>query len=184
MQDKLNSTFAPRGGVIARPGFGEQGVAPHFVYTLTCRDKAGNVKWVEEFKNLVTTAGKNHLLDTYFEGAAYTAAFFLGLIDASGYTAVDAADTMASHAGWTEATQYDEATREALSFAAAAAGSKATDVVAAFTINATKTIKGAFVCTNNTKGGTTGTLYSAGAFAADRSLVAADVLEVTVTMTA
>jgi len=54
---------------------------------------------------------------------------------------------------------------------------------ATFSINATATIGGAFLTSNNTKGGTTGILFSASDFAApgDRSVVSGDTLSVTYT---
>jgi hypothetical protein len=39
-------------------------------YTAECLDANGNVKWSEEFDNLVTTEGKNHLLNHGIAGPA------------------------------------------------------------------------------------------------------------------
>ncbi len=94
---------------------------------------------------------------------------------------------MASHAGWAEVTAYDESTREALVLGSIASqsvnnsGSKAS-----FTISTdSTTVGGAFLTTNNTKGGTSGTLYGVGAFTgADKSTDDGDTLNVTVTLTA
>lgn len=148
-------------------------------YTVECFDAAGNLKWSDQIKNLVVTVGKNDLLDKYFSGSAYTAAWYLGLINSGGTYA--AADTMSSHAGWTEATGYAAATRPAPSWGAASAGSKATTATA-FSINATATIGGAFLTSNNTKSGTTGILYSAGNFTGgNRSVASGDTLNVTYT---
>lgn len=153
-------------------------------YRVECVGADGQVKWVDYIDNLVTTVGKNDLLDKYLAGSAYTAAWYLGLISATGYTAVAAGDTSASHAGWTESTAYSNATRPAPSWGSASAGSKASTATA-FTINATDTIKGAFLISNSTKGGTTGVLYSAGLFAAgDRSVINGDTLNVTYTASA
>lgn len=118
----------------------------------------------DEFTNQITTVGKNDLLDKYFAGSAYTAAWYMGLVDVDSFSAYAAGDTMASHAGWVESTEYTEANRLTVSFAAASAGAKATSVSCDFSINATTGIQGAFIVTNNTKGGTTGILYSAGTF--------------------
>jgi len=60
--------------------------------------------WRDEVaRNLVTTVGKNYLLDNGLAGSSYTAAFYLGLISSTSYSAVAAGDTMSSHAGWLEA---------------------------------------------------------------------------------
>jgi len=151
------------------------------VYTATCYDAQGNLKWTDTYSNLVTTVGKNDLLDKYLAGSAYTAAWYLGLISLTGYTAVAVTDTMASHAGWTEDIGYSNATRVAPSFGAASAGSKATTATA-FNINATTTIKGTFLTTVATKSGTTGILYSAGLFTGgDKAVASGDTLNVTYT---
>jgi hypothetical protein len=57
-------------------------------------------------------------------------------------------------------------------------------VTASFNINATSTVGGAFLVSNSTKGGTTGTLYSAADFGSpgDRAVVNSDVLTVTYTL--
>ena len=54
-----------------------------------------------------------------------------------------------------------------------------------FTMNASGTIAGAFVTTDNTKNGTSGTLFSAGNFTVgDRAVVSGDTLNVTYTFSA
>lgn len=135
----------------------------------------------EEVVNTVMTGGKNDLLDKYFAGSAYTAAWYMGLINNSGFSAIAAGDTMSSHAGWSETASYDESTREAITFASASSGSKASSADCQFTISATVTVNGVFITSNSTKSGTTGILYSAASFSAARSLVDNDVLQVGVT---
>jgi hypothetical protein len=154
-------------------------------YEIECRDKNGNLKWVEKFTNLVTTEGLNDSLDKHLKGSNYSAAWYLGLSGASPVFA--AGDTMASHAGWTEVTAYSESTRPALVFGSVAAGSVNNSASkASYTVNADNTqIGGAFIVSNNTKDGTSGVLYGGGAFAGgNKTLSNGDTLSVTVTCTA
>ena len=155
----------------------------HGKYLVQCFDKDGNLKWEDTIENVVCTGGKNDALDKYLAGSAYTAAWYLGLISATGYTTGPAAgDTMASHGGWQEDQNYSAGTRPAPTFAAASGGSKSTSSAVSYSINATTTIKGCFLTSNNTKGGTTGILYSAGTFSnGDKSVGNGDTLNVTYT---
>ena len=135
-------------------------------------------------KNGVTTVGLNDMLDDYFRGTAQISTWYAGLVDNAAFTALAAADTMASHTGWSESTAYSNANRITYSPAAASGGIITnTASVAAFSINATATIKGAFLTSNNTKAGTTGTLFSTGAFDATQAVVNADTLNITYELT-
>jgi hypothetical protein len=114
--------------------------------------------------------------------------WYLGLITGPGSgTTIIAANTMSSHAGWTENTGYSNATRPAATFGTATTADPSvidnSASPASFSINATSTIAGAFLVNNSTKGGTTGTLFSASDFQSpgDRSVVSADTLNVTYT---
>lgn len=154
-------------------------------YEIECRDKNGNLKWVEKFTNLVTIEGLNDSLDKHLKGSNYSAEWYLGLTGANPVFA--AGDTMASHAGWTEVTAYSESTRPALVFGSVAAGSVDNSASkASYTVNADNTqIGGAFIVSNNTKGGTSGILYGGGAFAGgNKTLSNGDTLNVTITCTA
>ena len=132
-------------------------------------DKYGKLKWREVVWNTVVNVGLDDVLDKYFKGSTYTAAHYVGLTDST--PTVAAGDTMASHAGWTEIQTYSEAVRQTLTLGTVSSQSVDNSASkAVFSINGTATVGGAFVTTNNTKGGTTGTLYGAAAFTAgDRS---------------
>ena len=56
--------------------------------------------------------------------------------------------------------------------------------VMVFTMSATVTIKGGFLISNNTKGGTTGTLFATGLFGSAQALVSGQSLKVTYTCSA
>lgn len=190
MSGKADARFGA--GLIMAPSLIERIEAPRMHYGFRCFDEFNNLKWEDEFDNLVTTQGKNDLLDKYFKGSSYTAAWYVSLIDAdTNWSAVAAGDTAAQingSNGWDEAATtnatYSNANRVTLTLGTPSAGSVDNSASTAdFTINATNSIKGAFVISNNTKDGTTGILYSAGAFAADRAVVNGDTLKVTITLT-
>lgn len=132
-------------------------------FEVVCRDAHGREKWRDTIENLVVNAGLNYLLDTGLSGATQITSWFVGLT--AGSPSPAAADTMASHGGWTEVTAYDEANRQAWSEGGAASQSITNSgSPAVFTVNANGTvIGGLFLTSNNTKGGSTGTLYGVGA---------------------
>lgn len=173
--------------VTRHAGFSESAKAGG-VYTVQCHDANGNLKWEASSHNLVVNVGLKDMNDKYFSGSAYTAAWYLGLITGPGSgTSYSASDTMSSHAGWTEDTNYSQSTRPACSFGAASTADPSvitnSGSPASFSINGTTTIAGAFLTSDNTKGGTTGILFSESDFQSpgDRSVVSGDTLTVTYT---
>jgi hypothetical protein len=94
---------------------------------------------------------------------------------------------MASHAGWTEVTAYSQSTRPACSFGSPTSADPSvitnSGSPATYSINGTTVVGGAFLTSDNTKGGTTGILFSAADFGSpgDRSVVSGDTLTVTYT---
>ena len=169
--------------LIARPSLVEETHACG-AYTVECIGADGQVKWTDSFPNLVTTVGKNEMLDKALAGVTYTAAWYLGLVTGpgSGNTYL-AANTASSHAGWTEAVPYSNSTRPAASWSAASGGAKSSTATS-FTINASATVAGAFLINDSTKSGTTGVLFSVGNFSGgDRTIASGDTLNVTYTAT-
>ncbi len=136
-------------------------------------EKLLEVAWVDEFDNLVLTLGKNYLFDNGLAGSAYTAAFYLGLVDGGTTPTFAAADSASSHAGWTENTGYTTpANRGTAAWSAAASGAKALSAAISFSgWSAAGTIAGALLATVATKGATTGVIYSAGAFTGGNAAV-------------
>ena len=159
-------------------------------YIVECFDKDGKLKWTAETPNLVVNVGLQYMAGTALTSTAQITTWYIGLYGSGATNTPNAGDTMSSHGaagsgGWTEVTDYTEATRPAATFAAATNANPSvvtnTASKAVFSINGTTTVGGAFLTSNNTKSGTTGTLFSAADFQApgDRSVVSGDVLNVT-----
>jgi len=156
------------------------------VYTFQCHDKDGKLKWEESTHNLIVNQGLQSMVSVYLDGATQITTWYMGLITGpSSGTTIAAGDTLASHAGWTEYTDYS-GTRPAVTFGTATtADPSVIDNSAAknqFTISGSGgVVAGAFLC--NVSSGTSGTLFSASDFQSpgDRTVVAGDVLTVTYT---
>lgn len=153
------------------------------VYYFRCYDKDGNLKWEDKAENLVVNEGLQDMNNKYFKGTSYTAAWYLGLITGPGSgTTIAAADTLASHAGWTEDTNYS-GNRKSVTFGTPSTADPSvvsnSGSAAQFSINGTTTIAGAFLASVDT--GTSGILFSASDFQSpgDRSVVNGDTLNVT-----
>jgi hypothetical protein len=181
--EKIVPRDAVSAGLVSRPQMTEH-MEVHGRFRVECiRAGETEVDWVEEFDNLVVDIGKASLLDKFLGLQAAHSAIHMGL--KSSGTAV-AADTMASHASWTEPAIV--AARLVPAFSAATGGSKPTSSAVAFSINSgtNTTVAGVFVVMSGTSAvaNTTGTLYSAGDFASTKTVSSGDTLNVTYTATA
>jgi hypothetical protein len=179
---------------------GDETVGIAGTYLVECRDAEGNIKWADQFPNLVNAIGKQLMLDTLLKGSAYTVVGpFLGLVSGASPTFGTGTDTMTSHAGWTEFTNYTvggSAVRGTAVFASAtSSGSTPSNVTTSTASAITYTITGAggtvggcFLCTGtgavSTQSNTAGTLYSAGAFSTAKVVTAGDTVSVTYSSTA
>lgn len=182
--ERAKSTDLAAAGLIANSGSSEH-LSATGKYVVECFDSEGKLKWVAETPNLVVNIGLQYMAGVGLTSTTQITLWYIGLYGAGASNTPAAGDTAASHAGWTENTNYSEANRPTATFAAATNANPSvvtnTASKAVFTMNATTTIGGAFLISNNTKGGTTGTLFSAADFQSpgDRSVVSGDVLNVT-----
>lgn len=157
------------------------------VFTITCIGADGEVRWAEEFKNLITDQGKRHLLDHGIGGPASAVTARMSLITSG--TPV-AGDTYATHAGFTELGSGVVAARGTPVFGAASGSGTVSKGASAlnFSVIGTGTIIG---CAINLVVGTVGNLgvvadtatagailYSAGTFTS-KSVTSGDALSVT-----
>lgn len=149
-----------------------------------CRNADGDELWSLEFDNLLTTIGKNFLLDQGLAGSGYTAVDYMGLISSVSYTAVAAADTMVSHSGWLEAGSTNAPTysgsRATCAWSAASGGVKALSAGLTFTFTGSGTVQGAFIVVGSgasaTLMNTGGTLYAAGALGTPQPVISTNTL--------
>ena len=184
--EKVKAVDTVGGGLIANTGSSE-GAKATGKYTVECYDKDGNLKWVAETPNLVVNVGLQYMAGSALTSTSQITTWYLGLYGAASSNNPAAGDTMGTHAGWTEVTDYSQSTRPTATFASATNANPSvvtnTASKAVFSINATTTVGGAFLTSDNTKGGSTGTLFSAADFQApgDRSVVNGDTLNVTYT---
>lgn len=114
--------------------------------------------------NGVTVVGKNHILDVYFGNATPVTQidpWYIGLIKQSPTPVLSENDTLASHAGWTEATGYS-GNRKEWDDADAASKIKGTTAASTFVFTGDDTIHGLFIASAAT--GTTGILWATGSF--------------------
>lgn len=174
-------------GTLVRGGAAAENVKATGAYVVQCHGADGQLKWEERMDNLVVNVGLQDMSQKYFAGSGYSATWYLGVYGPGSTNNPAASDTMSSHAGWTEVTAYSQSTRPVCTFGTATTANPSVSTnsasPASFTINATTTIGGAFLTSNSTKGGTTGTLFSAADFSSpgDRSVVSGDTLTVTYT---
>ena len=155
------------------------------IFIAQCYDRDGNLKWESKSPNLVVNQGLQDMNSKYFLGSGYTATWYVGIYGAAASNNPAAGDTAASHAGWTEVTDYSQANRPTAVFATPSLADPSVITNAAstatFSITSTVTVGGAFLISNNTKGGTSGILFSASDFQSpgDRAMVSGDTLQVT-----
>jgi hypothetical protein len=152
-------------------------------YDVRCYDADGNQLWREQFHNLITTAGKNLILDSALKTGVTSPAFYIGLKNTG--TAL-AADTMASHSSWTENQHYSQSTRVAWTPGSIVSGSvDNSGSVATFTVSGSSnpdTYYGAFMVNQSTKGGSTGTLLSVGDFSVAQPGIDGNTITVQITI--
>lgn len=140
---------------------------------------------VEAYSNVVVNLGRDFALDTLLRGSSYTAACYLGLC---GTGTKAAADTQASHAGWSEvgganAPAYT-GDRKTITFNAAS-GQSITHTAVTYAFTSGGTVAGSFLNLGGsaTKDSTTATLFSAGNFTGgDKVVASSDTIDVTYTL--
>jgi len=163
-----------------------------------CRDAQGNLKWTEEFPNLVVAVGKQLMLDTLLKGSSYSVTGpYLGLTNASlTPAATDVMSTIVPSKEFTAYTVGGSAVRGTAVFASSTStGSTPSNVTSSTASAITYTITGAggtvYGCflvlgsgASSTQSNTGGTLYSEGNFSVAKTTTAGDTISVVYSTTA
>lgn len=154
----------------------------HGDWSIRCYDKNGELKWVDDFENMVVNQGLNHLLDVTFHGATQVTTWYIGLLAASpspqaGWTATDITSN--------DFANYAESDLQAF-VESAPSGQSITNSAnkASFTINANgSSVGGCYLISTNAKSSPSGIVYCAGAFATgNKACDDGDTLQVGVTL--
>jgi hypothetical protein len=192
--DKFGMGDSVDASVTRNAGSGEE-FGLNGVYTFTCYDQDGNVKWEDAFENLTTNVGRQNLLDSYFANTG-GGAVVMGLMTNNAVPASIPAytDTQASHAGWFEAGAANaptySGTRKTPAFSTATNANPSvlsTSAAVVFSMTGSGTVTGAFINIGGTStiDNTTGTLFSAGNFTAgSKTVTSGDTINVTYTLSA
>lgn len=169
---------------------GFSGIADSFglggYYEVECYDKDGNLRWKDIAKNILPTTNLNDVLNVYWGAGSQSTTWYLGMVDNAGFSAFASTDTAASHAGWTENTNTSLTARPVWTPGAAASASISNPTAVTIPMNpsTTCTIKGFFLSTSNTLGGTAGMLSAEAALGTPQLCNNGDTLKLTYTLNA
>ena len=146
--------------------------------------------WVEHWRrdrmidkffvpNGICNGGIDDILGVYFDADSQSANWYLGLINNSPTPTLAATDTLASHSGWSEFTNYT-GSRQEWAPDTPSSQSITNSVLVVFPITASATIHGFFCCSVAT--GTSGILWATAAFATAQAVLNGDNLKITYTV--
>ncbi len=152
-----------------------------FVYTVEhIRD--GNVIDTEVVHNLVPDEGIEYILRGALLSGTPITSWSVAIFEGN-YTPTTSVTAVTVTAASTECVSYSGTTRVGWTGAYAAGTADNSASKAEFTMTADKTVYGAFLVSNNTKGGNTGTLLSIARFNSPKSLETTDILRITAGIT-
>jgi len=163
------------------------------LWDFECFGRSGQLKWSEKSPNMVVNEGLDKLLGVMFAAATQLTAWHVGLVNGASVTPAAGWIYTGIGSSFTENTTYTASERQDFTPGAVSgqsvsnSGSKASFTVSG---SAAITVCGAFLCAgpnSHTKGNNSGgnTLYCISQFTSGaKTLDPADVLKVTVTLTA
>jgi hypothetical protein len=152
-----------------------------FVYTYQCFDKERKLKWELREENLIPNVGRDYFLNAALNGGTQYNTWYIGLYEADRTPVV--ADTMATlMADCQEITTYVSvggARLELIDDPLSNGVWSNIGTVAEFTFNASKTVRGGFVCSNASQGSSAGLLLSAVKNSTAKGVDSGEILRVT-----
>jgi hypothetical protein len=155
-------------------------------YHVEIFDADYRLKYSDDFLNLVTTEGLNHVLDATFKTGVASPTWYIGLVNGASTPTYAAGNTALSHTGWTEFTGYSDTYRQTFTPGTISGG--AVDNVqsrAVFHINGSGTVAGCFLISDHAISGTAGVLHGVGTFVAGaRDVQDGDILRISTTVSA
>ena len=136
--------------------------------------------------NAVNNFAKNSFLDGFFNNGLRGNAYYIGLIDASTFSAFNATDVIGSHAGWQEFTNYTVSgsgtVRATWGYGSATGQALTNSSPCVFDFTASGSVYGILITGDPTKLGTGVLLWSTAGFAAPLAVTTGDQLRVTYTI--
>lgn len=164
------------------PGFEPGNLTGRFEYQLFDAQGKPLTKNISK-KNSITYAGKDAILNSFFNGVTAPPLWYIGLIDYSNFTTTALTDTMPSHVGWQPYLSYRDSNnvyQKIPWFPTLGSGASMSDITLAqfnLVVNAGR-VNGIFICTTGATNSNTGLLWATGEFAAPLSVVAGDTLKI------
>lgn len=129
---------------------------------LCCWNADGTIAWRKDYTNGLTYAGLGYLAGAGLCGGAQITTWYSLLIDNTLFNALNINDTMSSHAGWREFTGYSGNRPQWVN--SAGGPMAASNGPFTFPITANGLVTGLGIVSNNTVGGSSGTLYTTAEF--------------------
>ena len=136
--------------------------------------------------NAVNNFAKNAFLNGFFNTGLRGDAYYIGLVDSSGFSAFNATDVIGAHSGWGEFTNYNVSgvgtVRATWGYGSATAQNLTNSSPGVFDFTGSGSVQGIFITGDPTKAGTGVLLWSTAAFAAPLAVTTGDQLRVTYTI--
>ncbi len=143
------------------------------------RNKDGKLIGLYRIPNGIVDVGMDFLLDCMFNSGTQSATWYIGLIDNAAYSGVADGDTLASHAGWTEFTDYSGG-RKTWTVGAASGRSVTNGSTVDFTMTGSGGVRGIFA--TDQASGTSPILWATALFSSSITVESSDVLKITYTV--